>query len=58
MFRQENGSGSKVCQANVVTSALTTSGSKVCEGGPGRFRLEVGLDCDWEVRITPLADGP
>jgi hypothetical protein len=58
VFRQEDASEDKVCRADVVTSALITTGSKVCEGGPGRFRLEVGLDCDWVIQITPLAGGP
>ena len=57
VFRQEDGSETIVCTTEKLWAP--TSGSKVCDGGPGDFRLGVVVenDCvactDWSVSITP-----
>ena len=57
VFHQEDGSETIVCTTEKLWAP--TSGSKVCDGGPGDFRLGVVVenDCvactDWFVSITP-----
>ncbi len=59
VLRQEDGYETEVCVSTVggqFVTDYTKGGEKVCEGGPGRFRLKVKAGGDWTVRITPLAD--
>jgi hypothetical protein len=51
VFRQEGGPGTIVCMTEKLWAP--TSGSKVCDGGPGDFRLDVATsgDNDWFVSI-------
>jgi hypothetical protein len=59
VLRQEDGYETEVCVSTLAgqfVTDYTKGGEKVCDGGPGRFRLKVGANGDWTVRIIPLAD--
>ena len=53
VVRQDGGSETIVCTSEKLWAP--TSGSTVCDGGPGDFRLDVATsgDNDWFVSITP-----